>query len=61
MEPHRLPAVGFGILHRTMYVITMGWVRWGRDARLRWLANLRCDCLEVARRIDEMLEEEGVS
>lgn len=48
-------------MHRTMYVITMGWVRWGRDARLRWLANLRCDCLEVARRIDEMLEEEGVS
>lgn len=55
MNHSRMPFEGFHLLQRTMYVIVMGWPRWGREARVRWLENMRDDCLTCVEHINELL------
>jgi len=45
-----------GILGVPVYVIRMGWHRWGLAAQLRWLHKLRDACLETAETCDRMIK-----
>jgi hypothetical protein len=40
---------------RVLYIIRMGWPRWGRAARRRWAINLLNECRSTARACEEWL------
>lgn len=51
------PVKVYAALHKDLYVIAMGWPRWGPAARLRWLRRLRRHGIEMVAMIDELLGE----